>query len=101
MAPRLDLQAALEAKLGSRNVYFQSPPNLQMEYPCIRYELTDIQVKHAGNKPYTIRKRYLVTHIDTNPDSGTPDLIGEMQLCVFDRYYTENNLNHYVYKLFF
>ena len=38
MRTRLDLQKLLEKTLGSRNVYFQPPPNVQMEYPAIVYK---------------------------------------------------------------
>lgn len=101
MAPRLDLQAVLSALLGSGNVYFQKPPTTGMQYPCIIYNLDDIDAKHANNLPYNRQKRYQVTVIDEDPDSLIPDTIGALPLCSFDRYFTADNLNHYVYQLFF
>lgn len=101
MAQRLDLQAALVSLLGSGNVYFQPPPSLKMQYPCIVYNRDDAVTDFAGNKPYSHRKQYLVTVIDSNPDSLIPDKVAALPLCIFDRFYTANNLNHDVYKLFF
>lgn len=99
--PRLELQALLEEILGSENVYFQPPNNLKMQYPCIRYEQDDGDTDFASNKPYRHTKRYQVTHIDQDPDSPIPDVIVMLPMCLFDRSYTADNLNHKVFNLFF
>ena len=101
MAPRLDLQALLVGLLGSPNVYFQKPPSVNMQYPCIVYKRDSINTVHAGNKPYRHLKRYLVTVIDQNPDSLIPAKIADLPMCTFDRFYTADKLNHDVFKLFF
>lgn len=101
MARRLELQNLLTDILGSDNVYFQPPPTVQMEYPCIVYHRDYELTQHADDKPYKQRKRYLVTVIDRDPDSDIPDKVGGLPLCVYDRFYTADSLNHDVYKLFF
>lgn len=101
MARRLQLQDLLRTILGTNNVYFQPPPDVQMAYPCIVYHRDYEQVNHADDIPYKQRKRYMVTVIDRDPDSDIPDKIGALPLCVYDRFYTAENLNHDVYKLFF
>lgn len=101
MAQRLDLQALLVNLLGSSNVYFQPPPTLQMNYPCIVYKRDDQRIRSANNKPYSHRTRYQVTVIDQNPDSLIPAKVAALPLCVFDRFYTADNLNHDVYNIFF
>jgi hypothetical protein len=101
MAQRLELQALLIEILGTEHVYFQPPPTLQMEYPCIVYQRDYLLINHADDKPYKRTKRYQVTIIDRNPDSDVPDKVAALPLCVFDRFYTADNLNHDVYKLFF
>lgn len=83
------------------HVYFQPPPTLVMEYPCIRYSLDDMNTTFANNTPYTNKKRYSVTVIDRDPDSNIPDTVAELPMCVFDRFFTADNLNHVVFKLFF
>lgn len=101
MAPRLELQTLLTEILGSDNVYFQPPPNIAMEYPCVVYR-RDYQISEfADDIPYKQRTRYLVTVIDRDPDSVIPAKIAALPLCVYDRFYTADNLNHDVYKLFF
>ena len=101
MARRLELQAILTDILETNNVYFQPPPTVEMKYPCIVYHRDYELVFHADDKPYHHRKRYMVTVIDRDPDSGIPDKIAALPLCVYDRFYTADNLNHDVYKLFF
>lgn len=101
MAPRLELQTVLEGILGSDNVYFQPPTNVQMEYPAIVYNMDFKLPEHANNKPYKMSNRYLVTVISKDPDSPIPDLVMALPECTYDRFYTVANLNHHVFKLFF
>ena len=100
MGQRSDLHEILKS-LGTNNVYFQPPPTLKMEYPCIVYRRENGNTIFAGDKLYKNTKRYLVTVIDRNPDSDIPDKVLALPLCTFDRFYTADNLNHDVYKLFF
>lgn len=102
MGRRLDLlQPLLISILGTNRVYFQPPASVQMEYPCIVYRRDDERSFHANDRPYTHKKRYQVTVIDRDPDSEIGDRIAALPFCVFDRFYTADNLNHDVYKLFF
>ena len=101
MAPRLELQALLRSILGSNNVYFQPPPSLKMQYPCIVYSRDDRDTRHANNQAYAHRIAYQVTVIDRNKDSLIPDKVADLPLCEFQRAFPADNLNHDVYKLFF
>ena len=101
MGLRTDLQVLLENLLGSRNVYFQAPSNLQMSYPCIVYTRDNVKTEYADNRSYSFVKRYLVTVIDKNPDSPIPDKIAALPMCSFSRYYTAENLHHDVFTLYF
>lgn len=101
MARRLDLQAFLEFILGSGNVYFQPPENIQMAYPCIVYKRDYAETVHADNQPYHNTKRYQVVVIDRDPDSLIPDKIASMPLSTFNRFFTADNLNHDVFNVFF
>lgn len=101
MGQRLELQELLVGILGSQNVYFQPPTNVKIEYPCIVYNMDFRLSSWADGRPYLKGKRYLVTSIDRDPDSLIPDKIADLPLCVFDRFYIFQNLNHNVFKLFF
>lgn len=101
MAPRLKLHEALVQALGSRNVYFQPPATVKIQYPCLLYSLSRIDTDFADNGPYRHKKRYQVIHITQDPDSPTVDTLSFLPLCRFDRYYTADNLNHYVFNLYY
>jgi hypothetical protein len=99
---RLQLQAMLEEILGSRNVYFQSPPTTGMLYPCILYRRDNIKTEFANNLPYGHAKEYQVIYIDKDPDAeDVKKQIQALATCTYERYYTADNLNHDVYKLFY
>lgn len=101
MASRLQLQSELEELLGSRNVYFQLPASVKMQYPAIRYQLNDIEKDHADDGVYRGLKSYELILIDPNPDSIYVDKIIQLPYCRFDRHYPANNLNHYVFTLYY
>ena len=101
MGQRLDLQAIFLEILESEYVYFQPPNNAQIKYPAIVYDRDLIVPNWANDKPYLLMKRYEVTVIDRDPDSEIPDKIAALPLCVHDRFFIADNLNHDVFKLFF
>lgn len=72
-----------------------------MQYPCVVYKRDNSDTEFADDKPYRITKRYMVTVIDRNPDSSIPDQIGLLPMCLHNRYYAVNDLNHDVYNLYF
>ena len=99
--PGSELKPILVDILGSNNVYFQPPATVQMEYPCIVYHRDYAKTEFADDLPYGHAIRYAVMVIDKNPDSDIPDKVAKLPTCVLDRFYTADNLNHNVYKLFF
>ncbi len=101
MASRLQLQTELEEILGSKNVYLQPPGNTQMQYPCIVYNRDSARTEFANNYPYSYTQRYQVIVIDRDPDSFIPTKIGALPMCLYERFYTADNLNHDVFTLFF
>lgn len=101
MGQRLELQEILSEILGSNHVYFQPPPTVQMEYPCIVYRRDYVLIRHADGRPYSHKKRYQVTVMDRDPDSLIPDKVAELPQCAHERFYTADNINHDVFKLFF
>jgi hypothetical protein len=82
-------------------VYYQPPPNLFMNYPCIRYELDDVRMTHANDAVYNSTRRYQITIIDENPDSVIAAKFEVLPKCSFDRSYARDGLNHFVFNLFF
>lgn len=83
------------------NVYFQPPENIRMQYPCIVYARDGSSVDHANNELYRHAKQYMVTVIDRDPDTELTDQIEHFPLSSFDRFFAVDDLNHFVFTLFF
>lgn len=102
MDSRIEFQTLLETILGSRNVYFQPPETIKLNYPCIIYKKSDIDIKHADDRIYRMKKRYTVTIIDRNPDSNiVMDILAQIPLSNYDRQYVTSNLNHDVCTIYY
>jgi predicted component of viral defense system (DUF524 family) len=101
MGTRLELQTIFENILGSKNVYFQPPENIKINYPCIIYKRNMEKINFADNNPYNKTKRYSVTIIDRNPDSLIPDKISNLPMCSYDRSIKLDGLNQDIYNLYF
>lgn len=101
MASRLKLQTTLEEMLGNRNVYYQPPENLKMNYPAIRYKKSKVDSDYADDRTYNNTKRYELIVIDKMPDNPVIDRLLELPYCSFDRHYESDNLNHDVLTLYY
>ena len=99
MAPRLQLHDILKA--FTDNVYFQPPENITLEYPCIIYQRDYAETMFADDIPYNHTLRYVVTVIDRDPDSDIPGKVALMPMCLFNRFFTSDNLNHDVFRVYF
>lgn len=101
MANRLDLQAELEELLGSRNVYFQPPASVRINYPAIVYTRSDIDNTFADDSVYMQSHFYEVTVIDEDPDSKIVDSVSKLPTCRFSRHFTSENLNHDTFIIYY
>lgn len=95
---RLELDA--EFKKLTPNVYYQAPASVVMKYPAIRYDLSRIDTVNANNNPYLSDAAYQVIVIDSDPDSEIAEAISKFPLCRLNRFYTAENLNHFVFILY-
>ena len=96
-----DLHNKFEEILQSNNVYFQSPPDVLMKYPAIRYSIDDIDISHADGINYKQFNKYSVIIIDRNPDSKICDkILDSFEYASFVRFYPAENLNHWVLYIY-
>ena len=101
MATRLELQSKLEELLGNRNVYYQPPQSVKMEYPAIKYSKTNIPVIYANGSVYSKNTCYEIIVIDKKPDNEVVNKLLELPYCSYDRQYKADNLNHDVLTLYY
>lgn len=99
---RYELHSKLVELLGSDQVYFRDPGKVAMKYPAIVYSTSDIYLEHADDIVYRNTTRYDVTLIDKDPDSDLPDkMIESFEYCRFSRYFVADNLNHFLFNLYY
>lgn len=105
---RLDIQTFLENFMGNKrilegyqNVYLDPPESINMNYPCIVYKLSDIDVTYADNKSYRKFNRYQLIYITEDPDDPNIYKIMDFEMCSFDRSYNSDNLHHFSYDIFY
>lgn len=94
MKTRLELQSKLEELLGSRNVYYQPPESVKMEYPAIVYKKAGFPSIKADNSLYKENTRYTIIVIDKTPDNAVIDEIRKLPYCTYDQRYASDNLYH-------
>lgn len=100
MAPRLELQRILET-FGAARTYFQPPDGSRMEYPAIVYSLDRMDIDHANDNTYSVKNRYQITVIDSNPDSEIPNRVAHLPKTSFQARFTKDRLNHTVFTTYF
>lgn len=99
MSRRLELHEILCEVLGSRNVYYQPPESVKMKYPAIIYSRQDIENTFADNGVYKQSDIYQVTVVDPDPDSEIVHKVSRLPMCIYDRHFTSDNLNHDVFTI--
>lgn len=101
MSSRIELQDELENLLGSKNVYYQPPESVKMEYPAIVYRRSNINNNFADDLVYRQSHSYELIVIDKNPDSEIVEEVSKLPSCRYDRHYTADNLNHDVFTIYY
>lgn len=102
MASRLNLHEELCEILGTRNVYFQPPESVRMQYDAIRYSLAGKDLMRANNRVYRNTNQYDGVVITSNPDSIVPDaILNHFEMVSFGNPYTADNLYHYPFTLYY
>ena len=101
MGTRLELQNKLEELLGSRQVYYQPPESVKMEYPAIVYSKNNIRITKANNSTYLKMNRYDLIVISKRPDNPVIDKLLDLPYCSYNRPYKSDNLYHDSLTLYF
>lgn len=85
-----------------RPVYFQPPGNMEIEYPCVIYHLSDIAITRADNSVYRAVQQFTITLVDEDPDSEYVEkLLTTFGTIRFDRFYISDSLNHWTFSLYY
>ena len=101
MAKRQDLNDKLNLLFASYKVYFQPPENKKLTYPCVIYKLAGVDIDYGDDRPYFRTRYYTVTVISRDPDFDLDIMLDNFENVSFDRSFVNDNLYHYVYRLYF
>lgn len=72
-----------------------------MQYPAIVYSRDDIENDHANNGTYMQSTAYNIIVIDPDPDSEVVQKVSKLPMCMFDRHYVADNLNHDSFTIYY
>ena len=85
----------------SPHVYHQRPSDGRLVYPCILYRLSGIPDEHADNLRYFEHREWELEVIDPDPDSKLREKVADLKWCKFVRRFISENLNHFVFNLYY
>ena len=88
-------------KVKKPPIYFQPPSNTKIIYPCIIYSRDSADTKFANNDVWHYTQRYQIMIIDSEPDTPLFDEISQLKMCLFERHYVADNLNHDVFNIYY
>lgn len=95
-----ELQATFEELLGSRNVYYNPPESVLMDYDAIVFKRTTINNKFASNSVYVqLPSNFEVVTITRDPDAEVIEKVSTMPGCRFVTSYVVDNLNHNIFTI--
>ena len=98
---RPDIQTMMSRIPGVAETYFQPPENVKLRFPCILYSLSGDKPVYADNFIYKNKKKYTVTVMDKDPKSRIAEWVRRLPYCKFDRAFQKDNMNHFVYTLYY
>lgn len=102
MNRRLELQAKLEEMIESKHVYFQPPASVKLSYPCVVYNIGNGDAKRADNLIYSYTNSYTVTFIYKKPNIDIIErVLNEIPMSSVNATYCSDNLNHYVFTIYY
>ena len=99
MNNRLELNALLTE--FTNNVYFQPPETIKLDYPAIIYTMSDIRNIFASDEVYKQSHFYELTVIDKSPTSEIVQKVSKLPRVKFNRHFKSDNLNHYVFTIYY
>lgn len=98
---RLALHEKLCTLLGSRNVYFDPPSNIHMNYPCIVYKRDPVSNRRADNIRYINWYPYSVQIISKDPDFPLFDtFLSNFEYGTEGQPFVSDNLHHSNFTIF-
>lgn len=98
---RIKLRNKFRKILGNDNTYFNPPNSTNLKYPCIIYNLKNINTRKANNNIYILDNVYTAILIGIKPyDEMKEQILKDIPYSSLDRIYVQNELYHYAYTIY-
>lgn len=102
MKTRDDLHEMICSNFRTKNVYFQPPESMKLNYPCFVYSRNADYINRANNRLYTYEHGYQLTYITDDPETDIPfDVLNVFKKCRYDRVFVSDNLYHHIFNLYY
>ncbi len=95
------LEDILERNGLEKNVYFQPPETLKMNYPCIVYHRQYLTGTPADNQKYLIDRQYRIIYIDRSPISDVIDSLLSLKYCRYMSHSVVDGLNQDAFEIYY
>lgn len=95
--PNVDMRGRMHTlfKRITKNVYYQPPSSIRLEYPCIVYQPVSVETQSANDIGYLNTTSYQITVIDRDPESLIPyEILNSFSKGRLEQMYTTDNLHH-------
>lgn len=83
------------------HVYFQPPESIKIVYPAIIYKRDGLMDIFSDDDIYHRRDEFLVTVVDTDPDSSVVEAVSKLRFCSFQSSFVSENLNHTNFQIYY
>lgn len=84
------------------DIKYQPKSATKLTYPCILYELSKVDVRHAEDKPYLMTKRYRITHIYKSIDNELiEEFLNAFDYVSYDNRQIVDGLYHDYYTIYY
>lgn len=102
MASREEFHTKLQNLLGDEwTLYYQSPGNHLLKYPCVLYTLVNDATRYADDNLYDLKLHYQLTVMHKTPmDDLIELLLRHIRYCSYDRRYISDNIYHDVFDIY-
>jgi hypothetical protein len=97
---RLWLHNQLSAAFPDLKLIFRSPSNKVLEYPCIVYDVDDLDVNHANNEAFVVGTTFQLQVMSVYPGySGIHDILRLFPKASFIRSYMYDDIVHDIFRV--
>lgn len=96
---RIKVRDILIGIIGTGKVWYQTPDQSKLTYPCIRYDYAGPRNTYADNGKYIVRHAFTVTLMTDNPLDELVDELMELKNSEYDRPYKSEGIYHHVYTI--